>query len=701
MSTPAPVRHAREAPPPRPVAVPDETPSQRPRRRPSPAVWLTAIFAVAAAYHAIQGTMHVTPAVFTDELLHGGLARSFAAGTPFEIRDAIAFFPAFLPALAAAPAWLVGDLETGYALAKVLGALVMSAACFPAYWLARQVVRPGHALVAAAAAVAAPGMLYSGYLLSEPLAYPVFLLTLAVYVRTLTRPSPRLWAAAGAVSLLAVGTRMQFVALPLVLGVVLALRRRSAVPVVALLALGAAAVLGGTAVLGMYAGIFDLDVAPLAAARWAGNTVVLLPFAAGVAVVPGAVLGLGLLAARPRTDAERAFAWLTLGLAAAFLALAGVVAAGDSERPLGRYAIYLVPLVVLAFLAYLERGAPHRRAYVGLAVAVAALGWLVSFPTLADNRFSFDSPVLSAYGQLAHAFGHANAATVFGAVTFLVVALAAWRPRAAAPLAVGVMLAVGAAAYAGDHAMTERSRAAFAPADPDWLDAGGYGRADFLGLAAGTPFFAWTWEAWNRDAGRPVWLGVDAPETDPWPSGRATVADDGTLEVDGRPAAAGLLVVNDFGTRIGLEGEIVTRPRPGLTLVRIPAGPRVSELAEGLYFDGWARGNLRYRTWPADVGPGVYRVALSLPAGAEPREIVLEVEGGAGRTLTLAGGESVEVELPAGDAARTLRVTSNRAQILDGGGANPRVVSFRVDRLEYVPAVRFARTGSRSGVLGL
>jgi hypothetical protein len=701
MSTPAPVRPAREAPPPRPTPTLAEAPSRRPRRRPSPAVWLTAIFALAAAYHAVQGTMHVTPAVFTDELLHGGLARSFAAGTPFEIRDATAFFPAFLPALAAAPAWLAGDMETAYAAAKVLNALVMSAACFPAYWLARQVVRPAYALLAAAATVAAPGMLYSAYLLSEPLAYPVFLLAVAVYVRALTRPSPRWWALAGAVSLLAVGTRMQFVALPVVLGLVLALRRRSALPVLGLLALGAAAVLGGTAVLGMYAGIFDLDVGALDVARWAGSTAVLVPFAAGLAVVPGAVLGLGLLAARPRTDAERAFAWLTVGLTAAFLALIGVVAAGDSERPLGRYSIYLVPLVVMAFLAYLERGAPHRRAYIGIAVVVAALGWVVPFPTLADNRFSFDSPVLSAYGELAHLFGHANAATVFGAVAVILMGAVVWRPRIAAPLTIGVMLATGIAAYAGDHAMTERSRAAFAPAQPDWLDEGGYGRANFLGLAGGPAFFAWTFEAWNRDAGRPLWLGVDAPKVDPWPSARAVVADDGTLTVDGQPAAAGLVAVNDFGTRIGLEGEVVARPRHGLTLVRIPAAPHVSSLAEGLYYDGWARGNLRYRSWPADAGPGVYLVVLSLPAGADAREVLVEVEGGAKRAVTLADGDSVEVALPADDAARTLHVTSNRAEILDGGTANPRIVSFRVDRLEYLPGARLTRTGGRSGVLGL
>jgi hypothetical protein len=700
MSTPAPVRPAREAPPPPRVPVLAEAPARRPRLRPSPAIVLAAIYAVAAAYHAIQGTMHVTPAVFTDELLHGGLARAFAEGTPFEIRDATAFFPSFLPALVGAPAWLIGDMETAYATAKVVNALVMSAACFPAYWLARQLVRPSYALLAAAATVAAPGMMYSSYLLTSPVAYPVFLLTMGVYVRTLARPSPRWLAAAGAVSLLAVGCRMQFAALPLVFSLLLVVRRgprtRIALPALGLVAVGALAALGGTRILGQYAGLLGMDVDPGAAFHWALATAELRPYGAGLAVVPGAVLGLALAAVRPRSAVEAGFARLTIGIALAFFTLVGVVAAGQAERPLGRYVIYLTPLVVIAFFVFAERGFPHRVVYAVLAAGLASLGWLVPFSSLADNRFSFDSATLSAYGQTAAWLGHANAATIFAVVPLLVAVGLIWRPRAAraaAAAAIAVMLAVGATAYVADHAMTQRARAAWAASPPDWLDAGGYGSADFLGLPGGAPYFAWTFEAWNRGAGRPIWLDAKPPSTDPWPSGRASVADDGTLLVDGKPNAAGLLAVSDHATQIGLEGSVLARPRNGLTLMRVPAGAHVASLARGVYFDGWASGNVRFRTWPGDSPQGVYRVALSLPAGLAGRIVSLEVEGGARRLVRLEGGASVEVELPARDPAQALRITSDRAELLDGSGANPRLVSFRVDRLEFVPVAGARRTG--------
>ena len=61
----------------------------------------------------------------------------------------------------------------------------------PAYWLARQLIRPAYALIVAAATVAGGGMLYHGYLTSESVAYPVFVLAVAVSVRALAAPSTR------------------------------------------------------------------------------------------------------------------------------------------------------------------------------------------------------------------------------------------------------------------------------------------------------------------------------------------------------------------------------------------------------------------------------------------------------------------------------------------------------------------------------
>src|SRR5204862_5199727 len=87
------------------------------------------------------------------------------------------------------PAWLLSSMTHAYAAAKFLNAAIMSAAVFPAYWLARRVVRPSYALATAAATVATPGMLYHGYLMSEALAYPVCLCAVLVLVRAVERPT--------------------------------------------------------------------------------------------------------------------------------------------------------------------------------------------------------------------------------------------------------------------------------------------------------------------------------------------------------------------------------------------------------------------------------------------------------------------------------------------------------------------------------
>ena len=184
-----------------------------------PYVWplaLAVVCVVGAVYHWLQSRGHVTPAIFTDELLFSELARSLAAGDGFVVRDQPLFFPAFVPALLQAPAWLAGSTPLAYAIAKALNTVLMCSAALPAYWLARQLVRPAYALIVAAATIAGGGMLYHGYLTSESVAYPVFVLAVAVSVQALAAPSARRDAIAVAVLFLAVLTRAQFVVLPLV-----------------------------------------------------------------------------------------------------------------------------------------------------------------------------------------------------------------------------------------------------------------------------------------------------------------------------------------------------------------------------------------------------------------------------------------------------------------------------------------------------
>ena len=664
-----------------------------------PGVVLAALFVVAAAYSALQSRAHVTPAIYMDELMFEKLAQSFAGGHPFEIRGQTEFFPSFLAALLASPAWLVENVATAYAIAKALNAVLMASAVFPVYWLARQLVRPSWALVAAAAAAASPALLYHSYLLSEAPAYPMFFLGLAVGVCAIARPSPRWGMAVVGVSLIAVATRAQLVALPIayLVGVAVCGRkelRLHTVGVGGLVVVGTLGLAGGAGLLGPYLGAVLLDYSPAEVGRWIGVQLALLPWAAGLVVVPGAALGLGYLLARPRTREERAFGVVVAAVVVVTLIEIGLVNAADAQFALERYAIYLPPLLAISFLAYADRGAPLRRLYAGFALGLGFAAWVVPLSSWADFRFTFTSPTLSTYGVLAVWIGHANAATVFAGAALaagILVALVPLRGRAAPVLglvAASLLLLSGVAAYAGDHAMTRRTVTAWIGSPPDWLDASGLGPADYLELPGGSPQFGWAVEAWNRDFGGLVRLGVPPNDVDAFAAAEAQIARDGRLLVDGEPVAGGVIVVGDYATRVGLEGEVVARPRAGVTAWRVPAGARVGWLASGLSFDGWAAGTVRYQVWPRDEpSAGVYRVELELPEGKRPRTVRLAVDGGAARAVRLTGGERVTVVLPAkGYPIPVLRIRTDQADFLGGGTPNPRVVSVRIPTLEFVPA---------------
>lgn len=672
---------------------------------------LPTLFVVAAAFHAALSRGHVTPAIFPDELLYEKLAQNFAAGRPFVIRDEHYFFPSPLAALLEAPVWLTASLPTAYAVIKVLNAVVMAAAVFPAYWLARQLrIRPSFALLAAAATVAAPGMLYHSYLQSEALAYPIFLLALATMLRGLARPSPRWELAVVGVSALAVGTRLQFVVLPLAYLVAVGLTplvareplraslRRHLLSAGTLGALGIVALLFRSPLIGPY--YTENTTLPYTLADllyWAARTAALLPFAVGWLVVPGAVLGFGALLARPRGRAEAAFAALAGSVTLLALLEAGLVGAQASRRPYERYTIYLVPLVFLVFFVHAERARPRRLLYAGLVGALALLAWGLPFPAPPPYVFASASPTQTAYAMLGrwlmyahHALGGgfpriATGLTVAGLLAAAALHLRRGAPAALASAAIAVLLVMTAAAYSYDHATTRFVRRAWSVSPPTWLDRGQRARADYLELPNGFSQLARETEAWNRKLDRVLYLETRKPSNDLFPSASAALDGRGTLLVQGRPARAGLLVVDDYGSAIDLEGAVLARPRPGLTLLRTPAAPHVRSLAVGLFFDRWAAGTVTYRAWPARARPtGRFRLELALPPGFAARTVTLAVEGGPRRTLVLGPGQTARLELPVrGSPVPELRIATSRLDPL--GRASPRLVGVRIPLLEYVP----------------
>lgn len=630
------------------------------------------IFATATVYHFLQSRGHATPTVFNDELLYAKLSQAIAAGQGLAIRGEHFFFPAPLAPLVQAPAWLLGSMTDAYAAAKLLNAAVMSAAVFPAYWLARRLVRPSFALLTAAAAAATPAMVYHGYLMSEALAYPIFLTAVAVIVRGVEKPS----LAVPIVCALAIATRVQFLVLPVAYLVAVAVcergnYRRHLLPA-ALTALLVGALVGIPGALGQYGEATKIGHAPGAVAHWALTTGSLLPFSLGLAIVPGAIFGLVLTWRQP-------LGVVTIACTSLFLGQAALIAAGEAHRPLERYLFYVTPLVFLAFFAYVERGAPGRLAYCLAACAGGVALSLVSLSGLTGTAgYFFDSVTLSGFARVSYLIGLDYASLLYSlapvAIAVLACALTLRRRGAAeflALVAIGLSLATGAAVYATDRATTRWSEFKFGTWPPDWLDRSSLGPARYLALPHANPFFGSYLESWNRDLRGVVVLATSAP--DPFPSSTAHVAPDGTLEIGGKTAGAQTLVANVSGSAVGLDGRVVARPREELVAYRISAGAHVRWLASGLAPDGWTGRRLRYRVWPAR--PGRYELTLSAPRGYGSRTLELD-----GRRLVLREGTRRRLAVPTNGAPLDLAVDVPNVAL---GG---RVFGVKVLALRFVPA---------------
>ena len=610
---------------------------------------LPLVFVVAAAYHFLQSRGHATPTVFNDELLYAKLSQSIAAGHGLAIRGEHFFFPAPLAPLLQAPAWLLGSMTDAYAAAKLLNAVAMSAAVFPAYALARRIVRPSFALLTAVAAVATPALVYHAYLMSEALAYPVFLFAVAVLARAVAEPSRRMAIAVPLICTVAVATRVQFLVLPLAyLAAVAVCARgsyRSHAVSAGLTALLVAVLVGVPGALGQYGEATHLGFSPGSVAHWTLTNGYLLPFTFGLAIVPGALFGLGYMLGRPRVPLERAVAVLTIACTTLFVGQAALIAAGEANRVLERYVFYVTPLLFLAFFAYAERGAPRRFAYSATACAGAVALSLVSLPGLTGTAaFFFDSVTLSAFARVSYLTGIPDASLLYSLVP-IGLALLAWAlplrrrgvPELFALTAIGISIASGAAVYATDRLVTGWTARTFGASTPNWLDRSQLGPARYLVLPNSNPFLGTHLESWNRDLRGVVVLRTSPP--DPFPVAVANITRDGTLEIDGRPATAQTLVVNVSGSAIRIDGDVVARPREGLVAYRIPANAHVHSLTRGLAPDGWSGQRLRYQAWP--TRPGRYEVKLAVPGGTPARTVRI-----GHRIFTVAPGSPQRITIP-------------------------------------------------------
>lgn len=601
---------------------------------------LAAVYAGLVVLYGWQAWERATPTLFSDEIEFAQVSRSIADSGRASIRGAEA--PSVsLSEYLVAPAWWLDDVGDAYGAIKLLGVLLMTAAIFPAYGLARLVVSRPYALFAAAGTVVAPALSYSPFLVEEPLAYPVSTLALLLIARAGVRDGWSPVALAAAACLAAVFARTQLAVLLPVLLLVLAARlwrsqrlQTWRATLSAWDAVGAGVLLVGLALVlaaelgrrsnSWYVATSTFKDRMLEYGLWAGGAL-----AIGVGVLPLVAWLVALV--RPREELRDARTATFVVLSASSLAAFGLytaVKAAYLSTTLSiviaeRNLIYLTPLLFVGTALILARKTLSRLA------AVAATGFAVYL--VSTTPYALDTyPNYETHGLAIAAFANRipkwPAGTIETALVLVAVgsglALAALRhlpgPRARAggvatiaALVLAWSLTTEIYAANGERGASDQQYATL-PKPPDWVDrTTGRRPTVFVGQGISDQNAFWQLEFWNPSI---KWLwGVDGST----PRG----VTPNLLRPDGTQDPA------DLGAEFAVASKGVAIAAPQVTTVadyvvyRLGGEPvRLREATTGVQADGWMSSEASYTRYDVEGLPrGFVKVTLSRQGACFPQ----------------------------------------------------------------------------------
>jgi hypothetical protein len=554
---------------------------------------LAALVLLAVVLRAVAALDVAGPWIEPDEAAYALIGRGFWEHGHLDILGGqTPFYSLSYPVLAGIPLEL-GGLHAGYAILRVLQAIVVCSTAVVVYAWARSVARPPWALVAAGLTLALPGLTYAGALTADVLYVPLGVLAAWTAVRALEHPTLRnqafLVAAVGACLL----TRPEGNAL--VLAVVLAaLATRRVRPLApTMLAFAAIAAvwfgLGGRSPLHSFGGSdAGTGYTALRVVDFVSYHAAELVLVTGVLPVCAAVL---LVLARPVGLRLRLSLAVALSLAAVTVAEAGVFAAGHAGHLVERELLPAMPPLLVAFAVWLDRGAPRPLLRM-LAVVGVVLGGLLALPigSLATSDALADNPSL--VGLV-----HVNSPKAYGIVALVALvacALLIWLPgRRAWALAAAVGAVLAAASVGAGREFAHQSRLverSFAAGRPQWIQSAATAPVTFL--YDGDPQWrdVWTQLFWN-----PRLSGViDLPTAlvpGPLPQRQLQILqNDGLLRlVGGAVPEAGWLAATG-GLRFAGERIAVTKvggPAPKtIALWQLHGAPRVTTWAQDVLANG-------------------------------------------------------------------------------------------------------------------
>jgi 4-amino-4-deoxy-L-arabinose transferase-like glycosyltransferase len=683
--------------------------------------WLTAIVVGSFVFRALLGRELVAPFVMVDEVIWSELARGIAdAGEPLLRGEPDPGYSPVYPLLLSPVYALFESLPDAYAAVKALNALVMSLAAVPAFYLARRVASDGLALLAALLAVAVPSMAYTGTVMTENVFYPLFLLFALLLVLVLERPTGLRVVALLVLLGIAYSTRVQAVALlpaSLLAPLVLAVFARSSVratlsrfrwlyglvagvAVAALLGLLAA---GRTPqdLLGAYSPVGDREYDVAQALRYAWWH--LAELSLYVLVVPLAAAIVLVVRARSLDERLQAFLAATVALAACLLPVVATFASEFSDRIEERNLFYVAPLLCIALVAWVDRGAPRPRVLAAVSVAVAAvLVVAIPFDRFLTTSAITDTLMLLPFWSLQDRIGESWVTPVAGALAVGLAAAFLLVPRryaVALPLLVlGLWVLAIRPIWWGTHGFERFSRGALfqgiRTADRDWVD-----RALPDGATAA---FLWTGrtdrltvnqnEFFNRGVG-PVYYVTD-PTPGGLPETRVRI-DEKTGRVslpDGAPVRDEYLLAD---SSFEPDGARVARDKGwGVTLWRVTT-PLVSAVRiDGLYpNDTWSGPRVTYTRRRCAGG----RLSVSLSSDPslflEPQRVAARSNGRIVGAVRLRPEGSAILSVPVAPVpgtadcrvVYTLTPTAVPSEVTGGENDDPRELGAHFNRFVYKP----------------
>ena len=626
------------------------------------ALALAGLFVAAVVVRALLSWRVVTPWIMVDEFVYSELAKNFADHGRFLIRGVPFGEVGRVYPVVISPAWLWHSMAVTYGIAKTLNAVVMCLAAVPAYLWARRLVSPLLSLAAAGLVLLLPAFVYTSALMTENAAFPTFLLGAFAIALALERPT--LWAQAFALVAagLATAVRVQAVALfavlaaAVVLKVLLDLRVRAGrpwalvrphVPMLAALGVLGLAYIGlklaehasVSSGLGTYSVVVGAHYPWGEVWHWFLYHLADLSLAVGVVPLAALIVLAGLAAVRGLPgSAERAFVAVAVPAVLLVVFQVALYASRFALRIEERNLIYLMPILVLAFIVWIGRGLP-RPIVIASVAAFGSAALLLELPlrrfvnaTALSDTFAL-IPLLRLWEHVSQDFNEVRWIMLFAALDAALAFL--FLPRRIAAVVLPLFLA-GYFAYVSSVALDEvstysRNVRAAIPADASWVDKriGPRAHAAYLYGANPDPMHElnvlWQLEFWNRSLDRVYNFGTPSPIG--IPEDAAAIQRDGRVTSSSPGLAATTYLVADRGLALtgrllGADGEHV--------LFAASHPIELGTATHGVYPDGWMSADATYdRYTTPGRRPGTLDVVVSRASYGGPNDrpghVVIEV----------------------------------------------------------------------------